>query len=78
MSDCCDIILSLVACCCVCGNICASDPAVCSYCCCKEKQDKDLEMVFPEVVQSQPRRKDPMIANDASPEVAADQWRGSR
>ncbi|KAG2073949.1 hypothetical protein BDR04DRAFT_1116043 [Suillus decipiens] len=36
------------------------------FCCCKEKQDQDLEMAYPEIVQDQPHGKDPMIANNAS------------
>jgi hypothetical protein len=42
-----------------------TDPVACSSCGCKKKQDEDLEIVFPEVVQKQPLKKDPMIANDA-------------
>ncbi|KAG2136030.1 hypothetical protein DEU56DRAFT_365214 [Suillus clintonianus] len=70
MSDCCDIFLSLITCCCICSSVCTNDPRACSCCC--RKQDEDLEMVYPEVMQDQPQRKDPMIANNASREVAAD------
>ncbi|KAG2742946.1 hypothetical protein P692DRAFT_20858956 [Suillus brevipes Sb2] len=75
MSDCCDIIFGLVTCCC--SPICLvrnaslmkmvlTDPASCSKCCsgCK-KQDENLENVSPELVQDQPQRREPMIANDA-------------
>lgn len=41
-----------------------TDPVACSKCGCK-KQDENLDIGSPEVVQDQPRRMEPMIVNDA-------------
>ncbi|KAG2366353.1 hypothetical protein BDR07DRAFT_1480223 [Suillus spraguei] len=86
MSDCGDAIFGLLACFCICCNLCINgrksypprtkwlayevltEPGaralVC--CCCQRTHDHDLETEFPEILQDQPQRKDPMTVNDAS------------
>ncbi|KIK46038.1 hypothetical protein CY34DRAFT_800911 [Suillus luteus UH-Slu-Lm8-n1] len=77
MADFCEIIFGLVTCCCACIEFCTDDPVACSKCGCKkQRQDENLEILSPEVVQDQPQRRDPMIANDARSQQITTSGRG--